>query len=190
METNSKTHAGTRRGFFRRAGLIAAVTAALSGAAWQVHAHGGPGGGRGFFGGGMHGAPTEEHVERMLKRIYSVTNATPEQQQRIAPIVKQAVTELSPLRSQMQGTREQARTIMSAPQIDRAALEQLRASRLQTADAISRRMTQAMADVGDVLTPEQRKALGERMQRRGGQRGQHGGHRGHDGHDGHQRQRG
>lgn len=184
MDKGSRHDGSTRRGFFRRVGLIAAVTAAMSGAAWHAYAHGGPGGGRGFFGGGMHGAPTEEHVERMLKRIYSVTNATPEQQQRIAPIVKQAVTDLSPLRSQMQGTREQARTIMSAPQIDRAALEQLRASRLQAADAISRRMTQAFADVGDVLTPEQRKALGERMQRRG-----HGKGAGHE-HGERQRQRG
>lgn len=184
MDQDSKQNGSTRRGFFRRAGLIAAVTAALSGAAWHVHAHGGPGFGRGFFG-GMQGAPTDEHVERMLKRIYSVTNATPEQQQRIAPIVKQAIGDLSPLRSQMQGTREQARAIMSAPQIDRAALEQLRVSRLQAADAISRRMTQAFADVGDVLTPEQRKALGERMQRRGGHE-----HGRHDRHDGRQRQRG
>lgn len=167
MDQGSKQNGSTRRGFFRRAGLVAAVAAALSGAAWHAYAHGGPGLGGGFFG-GMQGAPTEEHVECMLKRIYSVTHATPEQQQRIAPIVKQVVTDLSPLRSQMQGTREQARAIMSAPQIDRAALEQLRASRLQAADAISRRMTQAFADVGDVLTPEQRKALGERMQRRGG----------------------
>jgi Spy/CpxP family protein refolding chaperone len=179
MDQGSKQNGSTRRGFFRRAGLIAAVSAALSGAAWHAYAHGGPGHGRGFFGGDMQGAPSEEHMERMLKRIYGVTNATPEQQQRIAPIVKQAITELAPLRQQMQGTREQARNIMSAPQIDRAALEQLRASRLQTADAISRRVTQAMADVGDVLTPEQRKALGERMQRRGGR-----------GHGEHQRQRG
>lgn len=170
-----------RRGFFRRAGLVAAVAAAMSGAAWHAYAHGGPGFGRGFFGGGMHGAPTDEQVERMLKHMYVEVNATPEQQQRIAPIVKQTVADVAPLRQQLQGTREQVRSIMSAPQIDRAALEQLRASRLQAADALSKRMTQAMADIGEVLTPEQRKAMAERMQKRRGM-GADGGHGGHGRH--------
>lgn len=164
-----------RRGFFRRVGMVAAIAAAMSGAAWHAYAHGGPGFGRGFFG-GMHGAPSEEKVERMLKHMFVEINATPEQQQRIAPIVKQAVAEVGPLRQQLRGTREQVHNIMSAPQIDRTALEQLRAARLQTADALSRRMTQAMADIAEVLTPEQRKALAERMQQRRGGRhdGQHG----------------
>jgi len=167
MENESlKAEGHKRRGFFRRAGLIAAVTAAMGGAAWHAHAHGGPGFGRGFFGGAMHGAPSDEQVERMLKHMYVEVNATPEQQQRIAPIVKQAITDLTPLRQQLQGTREQAMGLMSADQIDRAAIEQLRASRLQAADALSRRMTQAMADIGDVLTPAQRKQLAERMQKR------------------------
>ncbi|MBM3341492.1 MAG: periplasmic heavy metal sensor [Betaproteobacteria bacterium] len=156
-----------RGGFLRRTGVVLMAAAAMSAAAWQAHAHGGPGFGGGFFGGGKHGAQSEARVDRMLQRFYSVTNATPEQQQRIAPIVKQAVSDVAPLREQMRGTREQARNIMSAPQIDRAALEQLRASRLQTADAVSQRMTRAFADVAEVLSPEQRKALAERMQQRG-----------------------
>lgn len=176
MDQSSKQNGNTRRGFFRRAGLIAAVTAAMSGAAWHAYAHGGPGFGRGFFGGGMHGTPTDEQIERRLRHIYAEVNATPEQQQRIAPIVKQAAAELAPLRQQLKGTREQAIALMSAEQVDRAAIEQLRASRLQAADALSRRMTQAMADIAEVLTPTQRKQLAERMQKRhgGGHGGRHG----------------
>lgn len=169
MENNTLNAGGEkRRGFFRRAGLVAAVAAAMSGAAWHAYAHGGPGFGRGIFGGGMHGAPTDENVERMLKHMFVEVNATPEQQQRITPIVKQAVADIAPLRKQLQGTREQVHGIMSAEQIDRGALEQLRASRLQAADALSKRMTQAMADIADVLTPAQRKELAERMQKRRG----------------------
>lgn len=170
MDANQplNTNGSTRRGFFRRAGVVATVAALMSGAAWHAYAHGGPGFGRGFFGGGMHGAPTDEHVERMLKHMFVEVNATPEQQQRIAPIVKQAVADIAPLRKQLQGTREQAMGLMSAEQIDRAAIEQLRASRLQAADQLSRRMTQAMADIADVLTPAQRKELAERMQKRRG----------------------
>jgi protein CpxP len=170
--------AGVMGRWVRRAGVLATVAALAGSASWHAYAHGGPGhrGGGGFFGGMMQGAPSEERIERMLKHLYVEMNATPEQQQRIAPIVKQAVSELAPLRKQLQGTREQVRSLMSAEQIDRAAIEQLRASRLQAADTISRRMTQAMADIAEVLTPEQRKAMAERMQqRRGtGEHGQHG----------------
>lgn len=165
--------------WMRRAGVLATVAALAGGASWHAYAHGGPGnrfggGGGGFFGGMMQGAPSEERIERMLKHLYVEMNATPEQQQRIAPIVKQAVNELAPLRKQLQGTREQVRNLMSAEQIDRAAIEQLRTSRLQAADTISRRMTQAMADIAEVLTPEQRKAMAERMQQRRGKGGQEG----------------
>jgi periplasmic protein CpxP/Spy len=38
--------------------------------------------------------------------------------------------------------------------------------KMQAADALSRRMTQAMADAAEVLTPEQRAKVAEHMQRR------------------------
>ena len=60
---------------------------------------------------------------------------------------------------------------MSAPVIDRAALEQIRASQLQLAEQLSLRITQALADTAEVLTPEQRAALAERIQRRMGHLG-------------------
>lgn len=167
---------GVMRRWMQRAGLVATVAALAGSASWHAYAHGGPGHrGGGFLAAMMQGVPSEERIERMLKHMFVEMNATPEQQQRITPIVKQAITDLAPLRKQLQGTREQAMGLMSAEQIDRAAIEQLRASRLQSADTISRRMTQAMADIAEVLTPEQRKALAERMQQRRGK----GGHEGH-----------
>ena len=91
-----------------------------------------------------------------------------EQKQKIAPIVKQAARDLLPMREQMMGARKQAMSLFTADRIDRSAIEALRADRMQAADAGTRRFTQAMADIAEVLTPAQRKTLAERMQRRRG----------------------
>ncbi len=178
MNTNkqSNENGGQRRGFFRRAGIVAAVAAmatAAGGFALHTHAHGGPGMRGGMFAGPMDAAQIDERVERMLKHLSVEINATPEQQQKLAPIVKQAIKDLQPLRGQMQAARKQIVELMSAEHVDRAAIETLRGQQLQATDALSRRVTQALADAADVLTPAQRKTLAEHMQRRGGM-----GHRG------------
>jgi periplasmic protein CpxP/Spy len=167
----NKESGGQRRGFFRRAGIFAAI-AAVAGAAGSVglhaHAHGGQGFRSGLFGGPMDAAQLDERIERMLKHLFSKINATPEQQQKLTPIIKQAAKEMQPLRAQMQAVRKQAVDIMSAEQIDRAAIERVRTEQMQTADALSKRVTQALADAGEILTPAQRKELAEHMQRRRG----------------------
>jgi Spy/CpxP family protein refolding chaperone len=58
--------------------------------------------------------------------------------------------------------------LLSQPQIDRGALEALRAKQSRAMDEISRRLTQSLADAAEVLTPEQRGKLAERMERRRG----------------------
>jgi periplasmic protein CpxP/Spy len=159
-----------RRSFFQRAGAFAAVAALAGGMGLHAHAHGGPGFRGGFFGGTMDAAQIDERVERMLKHLAVEINATPEQQQKLAPIVKAAIRDMQPLRTQMQAARKQAVEIMSAEQIDRGAMERLRVEKLQTADTLSRRMTQAMADAAEVLTPAQRAELAKRMERHRGMR--------------------
>ena len=58
--------------------------------------------------------------------------------------------------------------------IDRAALEQLRAERLADAELISKSLVGALADMAEVLSPEQREAFGERIdQFRSMRRGHH-----------------
>jgi len=61
--------------------------------------------------------------------------------------------------------------VLSQDHVDRAALETLRAEQLQLAEQASRRLTQALADVADVLTVAQRKQLAERIGRWHGHRG-------------------
>ena len=175
MNNCNDTNSNGRRGWMRRAGIFSGIAVLAGGLGLHAHAQGGPG----FFGG--HGGPMnpaqmEERAERMLKHLYVELDATPEQQQRIAPIVKQLMKELAPLRGQMMETRKQAMGLMTADTIDRAAIERMRSERLQAMDGVTRRMTQAMADVADILTPAQRKKFAERMQhRRGGWMMRHGG---------------
>ena len=130
---------------------------------------GGFGGGPGW---GHHGrgpmTPEQmsQRIDRGVDRMLGDVGATDEQKRKVADIAKAAATELAPLRDKHRAARRQAMELMAAPTIDRPALERLRAEQLQMADAASRRITQAMADAAEVLTPEQRAKLKERMDRR------------------------
>jgi protein CpxP len=161
-----------RRRFFKGAALAAAmagVTAALGIKAF-AHAdgrwrHGG------FMGADLDPDQLDEHLNRMLKHLYVEIDATEAQRQQLGPLVKSAAADLLPLRVQMRDARRQAVALLTQEHIDRTALEALRAEQLGLAEQASRRLTQALADVADVLTPAQRKQLAERMGRWHGRRG-------------------
>ena len=145
-----------RRGFFRRAGLFAIAGAALAGLGAKAYAHGGWRGGEPL---------SEAHLERMLRHLYAEIDATEEQKQRLAPIVKEAAQDLAPLREKFRATRAQAIELFTQDRIDPAAIETLRAEKLRLADEASRRLSRALAEAAEVLTPEQRKGLAQRFER-------------------------
>lgn len=146
-----------RRGFFKLAG----AAALLAGAAGTAYAH---------RRGGAAGPLEPEHLERMLKHLYVEIDATEEQKQKLAPIVQQATSDLAPLRRQQMEARRRGLELLSAPSVDRGALEAVRVQQMQAADAASKRLIQALADAAEVLTPEQRKTVAERFARRRGGR--------------------
>jgi len=163
-----------RRRFLRRTAIIAVIATVAGGIGLTALAYGhGPGGWHrgGFMGAHLDPAKLDEHLDRMLKHLYVEVDATDAQKQQLAPIVKAAARDLLPLRDRMRDARQQGVALLSEPTIDRAALEALRAGQLQAAEQASRRLTQALADVADVLTPEQRKQLAERAARWHGRRG-------------------
>ena len=131
----------------------------------------------GAFGHGRRGRHgdfgSSERIERMVKHLAVEVDATPEQQEKLNAIAKQAAKDLEPLRGQAMETRKQAMELLSQPSVDRAALEKLRVSKLQHADAMSRRVTQALGDAAEVLTPEQRKKLAAHIESRRGRWGHH-----------------
>jgi Spy/CpxP family protein refolding chaperone len=103
----------------------------------------------------------------MLKHFYVEVDATDAQKAQIGPLVKQAVSDLMPLQAQLQSAHSNALQALEQTTIDRASLEAARAEHLDLADQASKRLVQLFGDVGDVLTPSQRKALIEHLQHHG-----------------------
>ncbi len=153
---------------------------------------GGPGG-PGEHGGPVpHGPmgmmPFGRHLGRMLDEV----KATPAQRQQIKQINEKARTDLQALHEQGKALHEQGMAVWTAPKIDPAAAEKLRQQMLAHHDQVSKRMLQAMLDVGNVLTPEQRAKMGQLMKARQASTGErlrgwmHGGKRGEKHKDGHE----
>jgi Spy/CpxP family protein refolding chaperone len=157
-----------RRRFFRRAAIATLIGGIAAGIGIKAFAQGGGFGGwhrGGFMAGPLDPARVDEHLERMLKHLYVEIDATEEQKQKLAPIVKQAAKELLPLRERMRDARKKALELLTQDSIDRAAIETLRAEQLQLAEQASKRIAQTLADAAEVLTPAQRKELALRVER-------------------------
>jgi len=150
-----------RRRFFKYAGLGAALAGIGSAIAWRAHAHG-------RWHGPIDPQRLEEVITRALKHFYVEIDATEAQKAKLDPIVRQAARDLLPMRETFHGGRQRAIDLLAAAALDRNALEGLRAEQLQAAETASRRLTQAIADVAEVLTPEQRQKLAEHVRQRRG----------------------
>jgi periplasmic protein CpxP/Spy len=109
-------------------------------------------------------AEVSAHVDRMLKHFYVEIDASDAQKAQIEPLVKQAVSDLVPLHSQLHAAHAQALNALTQTTIDRDSLEAARVQHLQLAEQGSKRLVQLIADVGEVLTPTQRKTLADRLQ--------------------------
>jgi Spy/CpxP family protein refolding chaperone len=105
--------------------------------------------------------PPVDMVERRADGLLRIVDATPDQKARVHEIIEATIKDIAPLHPGFGEVREQARSILAAPQIDRNALETLRANHLAEMDQLSKRITQAIADVAEVLTPQQRQKLAE-----------------------------
>jgi Spy/CpxP family protein refolding chaperone len=122
---------------------------------------------RGPFGGSLTPAQIDDRIDRMTKHMAIELDATQDQQVKLASIAKAAVADLRPLREKAQAARTQAVTLLTAPTIDRTAIERLRAEQVGLAETASKRIAQALADAADVLGPEQRRKVADWMAHRG-----------------------
>lgn len=158
MNDSNTTNTQPKRRTALWGGLIALVAGIITVGAI---AHAGPG----HFGpfGMMHGEFSPEqakkHVKKMVNWALEDVDATADQKAKVNDIFQSALTDLMPIHQQVHDAHSQVIQLMSQPVIDRAAVEQLRATQMAALDAASKRLTQAFEDAGEVLTPEQRQKL-------------------------------
>ena len=144
------------------AGSIATAASGFGPGPWH---HGGLMGGMGGFGGLVD---PEQRVERMIKHLAVEVDATADQQSKLVAIAKGAVKDLIPMREKALATRKQAVDLLSAATVDRAAIERLRSEQLGLVETASKRISEALGDAAEVLNPEQRRTLVDRVSHFGG----------------------
>jgi periplasmic protein CpxP/Spy len=177
-EQNATTGGGTPRGSRRwilygllgAGALVSLVTvaaarpimAAVQGAeGWHRHW-----GGHGRFAfDSINPEAAREHLQVAAKWALRDIDATEEQQEKINTIVTGAVDDLFALRDRHRANRQAFHDELTAAKVDRAALEETRKAEIALADEASKRLVQALADISDVLTPEQRQALVQKIHR-------------------------
>jgi Spy/CpxP family protein refolding chaperone len=146
--------------------ILLALAVSVAASAW-----GGHGGmrGHGMFGRHHGGPPDAEAVrERVafgLEWGLRKLDATPEQEQQIQVIAADAVDRMIALHEGRAESKETLRALVTAEQVDRAALEAWRAQQIATFDRASQQLADSVASALDVLTPEQRAQLAEEMAR-------------------------
>ncbi|HEY6864801.1 MAG TPA: periplasmic heavy metal sensor [Burkholderiales bacterium] len=119
---------------------------------------------------GWRHANPEARMEHMVTRMFSSVNASDQQKTQAVTIVRAAAADIRPLEQQLRDGRRAAMQLLAAPAIDRNALEAQRVQQSAVQEQISKRRTQAVADLAEVLTPDQRAALAKRMSERFGGR--------------------
>ena len=170
------TTAGSRKpGWFtwKRVGAglgVAVVTIGLAGAfagptvagGWGFRNHGH----WGMSGEAADPAVVKERIGRMVAHLAIEIDATEDQKQKLTAIFTAAADDLLPLRAKVDGRAAalELAGLLTAPTVDAAAVETFRSEKLAMADQATKRMAQALVDAANVLTPEQRAKIGDRVE--------------------------
>ncbi|MEE9560141.1 MAG: periplasmic heavy metal sensor [Acidiferrobacterales bacterium] len=157
-QRKSKAKGGSRRRFM--IGLLTGVfVGGLLASGVSAYSHSGSGWWA-RSGHGHHGMrDPQAAIERMefaSDWMLSRVNASEAQRQQVKAIIESVINDLSLVREKHQASHQAFMDALEQPTIDRAALEQIRATELQRAETASSRVVQAIADAAEVLTPEQR----------------------------------
>lgn len=171
-QDTSETRPASRRPW-RRLAIAALAGSLAAGVGMTALAHGGsfgPGGRHMDRGGQTDPESMKRRIDASVRWMLADVNATDAQREKIAAIVEATRKEMAPLREKHREARRAVMDLLAKPNVDRAAIESIRAQEIQSADAMSRRFVQSLVDVAEVLTPEQRAQLAEKMKSRRGHR--------------------
>ncbi len=127
---------------------------------------------RGCHGGGHawhdgDGEVDEDRLRRGVAWVLREADPTDAQVDEITAIAKAGLDDLHGLKAGHAEAHEALSAALAADPVDREALERLRADALATLDEGSRTAAVVMADVAEVLTPEQRALLIEAHEEHG-----------------------
>ncbi|HXY39907.1 MAG TPA: Spy/CpxP family protein refolding chaperone [Vicinamibacteria bacterium] len=162
-----------RRSVWLAGGVVAAlaVLVAVAPKAWAYRALVGHGfGGHPQLGAMLHDpAAAKAHFGTAVELALGGVSATDDQKQQARRITDRMVDDFMPLADSHRQFHQALVSELQKPQIDRAAVEQLRRQELALVDQASQKLVGDVADLASVLTSEQRTQLVQVMQRLHGQ---------------------
>ncbi len=146
---------------------MASTAMAVVGTRHGGRCHGGHWGHHWDSHGGAHNVESledaREHGVRAAQRLLDEVDADDEQRRKVIDIVEDAVEEVHGLAGDHHAHREAFLKAFEGEHVDRAEIERIRSAEIELADAASRQLTNAIADVSEVLSPAQRETLLERI---------------------------
>jgi protein CpxP len=102
-------------------------------------------------------------IQRGVAHALDSIGASSEQEAKIHDIVAAKFADIAPEPGDHEALRKRALDLLSAPTIDRAAVERLRADAVAIFDAKSKQIVGGVLDVADQLTPQQRAQLADEI---------------------------
>jgi periplasmic protein CpxP/Spy len=111
---------------------------------------------------GWHHGPKLEHIQQIVRRSLDSVGATTAQEDKIHDIVAAGFAAVVSAPEDRQALRKQMLDLLRAPNVDRAAIEKLRADEVAQFDTKSKALVGILLDATDQLTPEQRVKLVDR----------------------------
>lgn len=126
---------------------------------------------------GRHGSDDLEemksHAEDFVANALDHLDATEAQTQAIQTIVAATIDDLHGARSDAASVRDELHRLITADPIDRDAIESFRRTQMEHANDMSRILVDRLADIMDILTPEQRQTLEEQIAKHRGRHARH-----------------
>lgn len=101
----------------------------------------------------------KSHAEHFIDRALDRLDATDEQSAAIQTLVAATINDLYDARGNRSLDHREVRDLVVADSIDRAAIERVRQSHMARAEKMSQIVVAGLADIMDILTPEQRREL-------------------------------
>lgn len=118
------------------------------------------------FGGGRHGGPMGEHMQKRIDHLLGAAGASDGQKVQVKAIWDNLRPQLKAVHKQHADIRHQMGEVLAAATIDPAQVEQLRKKSVESMDKISGLMTQGIVASAQVLTPDQRKVVLQKLEER------------------------